>query len=185
MPDSKGKRTRSTRRPRRMPVMSPGTCNEIIAGIRAGVSLAHAARLAGVLPNTANRHKARDEEFRQRVEQAEAIAESSAVDTIMRNTERSWHAAAWLLERRFPESWARPEVRAQMQDREIDVDELVTRMHGVMKAVALQHADMQQPDVEDTPVGSTFAQFSARAKRNNSVLLGASAHNDLEDDDDD
>lgn len=47
-------------------------------------------------------------EFRERVEQARAEGEVRNVTNIARAAIESWQAAAWLLERQYPERWGRP-----------------------------------------------------------------------------
>ena len=77
--------------------------------IAAGVSGAEAAAAAGVPRTSFYRWMAAGGELRDRVERARAQSEAVLVVRIARAAERgSWRAAAWLLERRYPERWARP-----------------------------------------------------------------------------
>lgn len=88
----------------------------IVAAIRAGCYAEQAAAAAGVHRATFFRWLARGTEtgsglyfeFLQAVRQAEAEAEEIAV-TIIREAalDGAWQAAAWFLERKFPERWSR------------------------------------------------------------------------------
>ena len=51
-----------------------------------------------------------DAEFRTALEKAEATAEAGFMAKILRHTEKQWTAAAWMLERRWPDRWAKREV---------------------------------------------------------------------------
>jgi len=57
-------------------------------------------------------------EFRARVEQAKADAESRLVAVVASAARENWQAAAWQLERRYPERWARPSQRDRDAERE-------------------------------------------------------------------
>jgi hypothetical protein len=52
-------------------------------------------------------------EFRESVEHARAEAEARAVTQIANAARESWQAAAWLLERQYPDRWGRASVRAR------------------------------------------------------------------------
>lgn|SRR5215831_1622446 len=76
-------------------------------------------------------------EFRARVEQAKADAESRLVAVVASAARENWQAAAWQLERRYPDRWARPSQREKDEGREpapvsasdpfAEVDELAKR----------------------------------------------------------
>ena len=75
--------------------------------------------------------------FRARVEEAKSVAESRQVMVISQAAKTHWQAAAWLLERRYPDRWARvsqrgdtaatPEPVAAPDDPFTEVDELAAR----------------------------------------------------------
>lgn len=50
-------------------------------------------------------------EFRAKVEQARAVGEARNVAAIASAAKESWQAAAWMLERQYPERWGRVSVR--------------------------------------------------------------------------
>lgn len=72
--------------------------------------------------------------FRERVEQARADGEARNVTVIARAAVTNWQAAAWLLERQYPERWGRPSQRkdddekpASASDPFAEVDQLAER----------------------------------------------------------
>jgi hypothetical protein len=96
--------------------------DRITTVIRTGVSADVAAAAVGIAPRTYYRWMAMGETarsgchraFRDAVDQAKAESEVelvSRLETAARNG--SWRAAAWLLERRFPERWGRGSVRTE------------------------------------------------------------------------
>lgn len=79
-----------------------------------------AASASGVAPRTFSSWltKAQDPEtdptgvyaeFAELVEQAQAVGEGHNVSTIKQAARTNWTAAAWLLERKYPERWGRRE----------------------------------------------------------------------------
>lgn len=85
--------------------------------IRAGVTVEIAAQAAGIAESTFYEwmERGRDaqsgqfREFYEAIEQARGEAESTRVVQIAQAANRgSWQAAAWMLERRYPERWVKP-----------------------------------------------------------------------------
>ncbi len=87
---------------------------KILAMVRTGADLAVAAQAAGISRSTLHRWRARGAseargrffELDQALRRAEAEAEARLVALIARAGERHWQAAAWILPRRFPETWS-------------------------------------------------------------------------------
>jgi len=110
--------------------LTPDVADQIVAMLRAGnyVGVAcHAARVArrtfGDWLNRGLSSRPEDapyREFRERVEQARAEGEVRNVTAIAKAAVESWQAAAWLLERQYPERWGRP---SSPQRREAPPDE--------------------------------------------------------------
>ncbi|CAB4199230.1 hypothetical protein UFOVP1336_21 [uncultured Caudovirales phage] len=83
----------------------------LLQSLRAGASRQRAAALAGIHRDTLYEWMKQDPAFSDAIEKAEAFAEFrflARVATAAEN-ERSWQAAAWILERRFPNEWRRRE----------------------------------------------------------------------------
>ncbi len=75
--------------------------DQVLAMLRAGNYLAIAAKAAGVSSEALAEHL-------EQVEQATAEGEARAVTQIAQAARSNWQAAAWLLERTYPERWSRP-----------------------------------------------------------------------------
>jgi hypothetical protein len=86
--------------------LPPELVATLVSMLRAGNYLEVAARAAGVplerLPA----------EVRDQVEVARAEAEVRGIDRIAQAAGENWQAAAWLLERQYPDRWGRPALRA-------------------------------------------------------------------------
>ena len=99
----------------RPPKLSASIQERIVSGIRSGNYAVQAAAAAGVHRSTYYRWLERGKEassgkyrdFFEAVERANGEAEVSMVAIIRKAAIDKWLAAAWLLERRFPQRWAR------------------------------------------------------------------------------
>lgn len=97
--------------------LTPELQNEICRVIRAGNYIETASAYAGISKDTlyrwlkqgkrAKRGKYRD--FSDAVEKALAESEIRDVTIIAKAAEDNWQAAAWRLERKFPDRWGRKE----------------------------------------------------------------------------
>ena len=92
---------------RRVVVLDEAAVAQLIQMLRAGNYLEVAARAAGVpltdLPD----------DLLEELEGARAEGEVRAIAQIARAAMDTWQAAAWLLERQYPERWSRPATRAE------------------------------------------------------------------------
>lgn len=104
------------RSPGRPSKLSPDRIERLAEALRIGHTRATAAALAGVGESTlyawlnaANQPDAAPEflDFLEAVKKAEVEAENSLVSLIRNSAEKSWQAGAWLLERRYPDRWAK------------------------------------------------------------------------------
>ena len=86
--------------------LTPGVETRIRSMLRCGTSLEVAARTAGVSARSVRRWRARGE---LDLDRELAAGELQLAAVVSRSTARSWRAAAFLLERRFPERWATPQ----------------------------------------------------------------------------
>jgi transposase len=129
--------------------LNPEAAERALTVLRAGGHAEVAAQAAGVALRTWQEwlqrgdprgRKAADSPFRafrRQVAEAEAAGEARHIALIARAGTTSWQAAAWLLERRHPERWARPAPRevevaapaapAAAPDPFAEVDELARR----------------------------------------------------------
>ncbi|MBN1394071.1 MAG: hypothetical protein JW959_03510 [Pirellulales bacterium] len=92
----------------RPPVLDKEKRSQILAVIRAGCSRSVAAQYVGCAPSTVQRTAERDPLFAEQLRRAKCGAELSMVNSIRQaaGKERHWRAAAWALERGFPEKYA-------------------------------------------------------------------------------
>jgi transposase len=134
---------------RERPRLTPEIADQLVSLLRAGSYVEVACETAGVPRRTFYDWWRRGDpggddpafaglrRFRRRVEQAKSEAESRQVAIIAQAARESWQAAAWLLERRYPERWARASQRekdageaaspAAADDPFAEVDELAQR----------------------------------------------------------
>ena len=107
-------------------VMTKEMEDAIIKTVKLGLHPERAAEAHGVTASTMRNHKARNPTFATRIKEAESGAERGFLGLIIGHTEIQWTAAAWILERRWPERWAKREptmteataetITAQMRD---------------------------------------------------------------------
>jgi hypothetical protein len=86
--------------------LTPDIREAVVTVLRAGNTRKAAAAYAGVDETTFYRWVDRDATFASAVRKAEADAQVRNVALIQRAAESTWQAAAWWLERRFPEDFA-------------------------------------------------------------------------------
>ncbi len=75
--------------------------------VRQGLTREAAASLSGIAVSTLYDWQRKFPEFYDAVKKAEAQLQASLVQHIEKASRKNWTAAAWLLERRFPEEWGR------------------------------------------------------------------------------
>lgn len=123
--------------------LTPEVAEQLLSLLRAGAHPTVACEAAGVDPaafqrwmrrGTSSKDRPRDRPFRElraRVERARAEAEARAIAQVARAGGDDWRAAAWLLERQYPERWSRPPTRDGEEppplDERDDLDELAGR----------------------------------------------------------
>ena len=90
----------------------------LLKAIEAAMPLKHAAMLAGISYDTLNRWRIKGEselarpEFRdfcKSLRRSEAVAMQRLVTVVREAGEKDWKAATWMLERRFPDEFAKPQ----------------------------------------------------------------------------
>jgi hypothetical protein len=124
----------------RKTVLNAELTDRIAQMLRAGNYVEVACAAVGVNRCTFYDWYARGEEgvpglykdFRERVDQARAEGEARNVALVAKAASRTWQAAAWMLERQYPERWGRPSQRqeepeAEAADGFAALDELAVR----------------------------------------------------------
>lgn len=81
-------------------------------------------------------------DFYQAIEQAQAEGEMKLVSVIAESSLESWQAAAWMLERKFPQAWGRKErVEHSTGDRPLEMVQLSLQDWQAQQAKQQQQAD--------------------------------------------
>jgi len=91
--------------------MTEENIKAILRAISVGLHPDRAAEAAGVPAGTFRKHKTRDKAFAALIKEAIAKAEESYLGRILMHTDKQWTACAWILERRWPERWAKREIK--------------------------------------------------------------------------
>jgi transposase len=99
-------------------LLTPELEHQLVSMLRAGNVIHVACSAVGIDQRSYQRWMKRGEsdspddelyrEFRRQVEQAHAEAEARAVTQVARAAAEDWRAAAWWLERQYPDRWGRP-----------------------------------------------------------------------------
>ena len=89
--------------------MTDEAIEAILRTVELGIWPDRAAQMHGVNPSTLRSFRESNAVFRTALEKAEAKAEASIHGRILRHMEKQWTACAWMLERRWPERWAKRE----------------------------------------------------------------------------
>lgn len=106
----------------RQKIDDPGVLERLVTALQAGSYREQAALHAGISVSTFYRwmkegeaaeadeipaSKSRAREIREAVQNAEASGELHLLATIKAAAPKSWQAAAWILERKYPNKWGR------------------------------------------------------------------------------
>ena len=84
---------------------TPKTIKIILDAIRDGASQRDASALAGISEDTLSLWKRQDSDFSEQMRQKEIQFKTYQVKIIQKAAQRSWQAAAWLLERKYPSEY--------------------------------------------------------------------------------
>ena len=104
------------KKPGRPTLLNPTRQAALLEAIEQGMPLKQAAAVAGMSYDTLNNWQNRGEnesapekfrQFCQLLRHSQAVAMQVHVSSINEAAKRDWRAAAWMLERRFPEDFAR------------------------------------------------------------------------------
>lgn len=121
----------------------------LLRAVASGLSPHRAAIVAGIPPTTMRSRMAADPEFSSSVKKAEATAEASFLARLVAHSERNWIPCAWLLERRFPERWARVDRDFQRPNTATGARALLATLHEI-KANSAGEAQPRTDDAAPT-----------------------------------
>jgi len=161
----------------RPPILDEIKRSEILAILHVGCTRRVAARYVGCSPQTIQRTADRDPEFALRLARAENQAEVSYLNNINRaaSEPRYWRAAAWALERKYPNRYAsrHPDVMTLDETREFlmrlaailaeEVSDNEQRARIIRQAVRMldeirQSAETSRTDCQSVDEGRTDCQ---------------------------
>jgi len=99
--NSKSKKSKSTRATKYTKIRAHNICSNIASGN----TLRAAALAEGISEATLHRWRNEKADFAKMVEQAIGVSEANLVQKL--TSSEDWRAAAWILERRFPQTWSK------------------------------------------------------------------------------
>ncbi len=99
--NSKSKKSKSTRATKYTKIRAHNICSNIASGN----TLRAAALAEGISEATLHRWRNEKTDFAKMVEQAIGVSEANLVQKL--TSSEDWRAAAWILERRFPQTWSK------------------------------------------------------------------------------
>lgn len=155
-PAKKRSPKRSPGRPRS--VMTDEVIGKILDTVRLGVWPDRAAVIHGVNSATMRMHKQRNPEFVTELEKAEAQAECALHSRMLRHMDAQWTAVAWMMERRWPERYAKAEVRAQLSISNVSSDDIVHGIHAFLANVEARHNPPGERDLDESTEGIEAAE---------------------------
>ncbi|MFZ2281924.1 MAG: helix-turn-helix domain-containing protein [Prosthecobacter sp.] len=181
------------KKPGRPTLLNPTRQAALLKAIEQGMPLKQAAAIAGMSYDTLNNWQNRGEnesappEFRQfcqLLRHSQAVAMQVHVSSICDAAKRDWRAAAWMLERRCPEDFARPQQfehsgpggKPLMPDPDVNhevlvrmkkqqgIVELLKKMGGIISEKRLQKEENAKAEREAAMLQKPFVLNMKQAK---------------------
>lgn len=87
--------------------VTPKMEEAMLLAIGAGTPYRHAAAIAGISEDTFDRHRKRNADFADAIKKAEGNAVASKLARIGQAATEHWQAAAWWLERKYPQEFGK------------------------------------------------------------------------------
>lgn len=84
-------------------------CESLCKWLKKGCSYKDACAMEGISYQTFNEWSKEKSEFSDAIKKAEVECKAGRIVIILRAADKSWQAAAWFLERRYPAEFARKE----------------------------------------------------------------------------
>lgn len=115
---------------------------KILKSVELGMWPDRAAEMHGVSKSAMRMHKKRNPDFVTALKEAEAKAEDTVLGKILRHMDDQWTACAWMLERRWPQRWAKRELPASSGE----VRELAAQLRAAANSAKLSVPDAPKGD---------------------------------------
>ena len=116
----------------------------LIKAVAAGNTYQTSCRVMKVSHNTFQRWRQVEPEFQAAVEEAEAVAITENVAVIQEASKKHWQAAAWWLERKYPQDWALRQVVALEDNLISDMEKRLNA--GRDRAAAARRGEDEEPE---------------------------------------
>lgn len=181
------------KKPGRPTLLNPTRQAALLEAIEQGMPLKQAAAIAGMSYDTLNAWQKRGEnesapeeyrQFCQQLRHSQAVAMQVHVSSICDAAKRDWRAAAWMLERRFPEDFARPQQlehsgpdgKPLMPDPEVNhevlirmkkqqgIVDLLKKLGGIIKEKRLQREENAKAEREAALLQAPLVLNTKQAK---------------------
>jgi hypothetical protein len=128
----------------------------LLRTIETGLPYTLCCRLVGISYDSFMTWKREDPAFNQEVEAAAAKAAARLLAKIERQARNNFAAAAWILERRFPELFSRPEVQLNLSN--------TTNHNAHVITISLEEAE--RIEAESAPIREAARQMLEEYQRN-------------------
>lgn len=181
------------KKPGRPTLLNPTRQAALLNAIEQGMPLKHAAAMAGMSYDTLNAWQKRGEnesapeqfrQFCQLLRHSQAVAMQVHLTSICDAAKRDWRAAAWMLERRYPEDFARqqqlehsgPNGTSLMPDPEVNHEVLIRmkkqrelvkilkKLGGIIREKRLQREEYARAEREAATLQTPLV-FKKKLKR--------------------
>jgi hypothetical protein len=129
------------------PNMTPEQEQLLLQQVKAGFYPSQAAVCVGLSPSTISNRKKNNPDFARRLAEAEAKAEFGMYAKVRASEDEK--IILELMSRRWPERWAKPEIRAELATLNVDADEFVRALHAGLAEIAQRWAPRDAVDEED------------------------------------
>lgn len=181
------------KKPGRPTLLNPTRQAALLEAIEQGMPLKHAAAVACMSYDTLNRWQKRGEnesapeeyrQFCQLLRRSQAVAMQVHLSSICDAAKRDWRAAAWMLERRYPEDFARQQqlehsvsdAKPWMPDPEVNhevlirmqkqrgISELLKKLGGIILEKKRQREEDARAEKEAATLQTPLALNTKQAK---------------------
>lgn len=147
MPRPRGSRPKG--KPRgRSAAITPEQERTFLQLVSIGAYPSEAAKQIGVSPQAITNRKKNNPVFAEALERSDATAQFNLVAQVVRAAQKDWRAAIAILERRWPELWSKPEVRAQLGIANLQPADVAAAVQTMLLGIAKRFAPPDAPDVD-------------------------------------
>jgi hypothetical protein len=134
----------------------PARVDAICDALRAGATIEHAAEAAGIHRDTVHEWRTRYPAFADRIKEAEGAGVLASLRVIRGAAEGgTWQAAAWLLERRYPDLYGRRPVIAMATATAPDARATAREVSAAIDAFLSDLGRVEAPGTADPPSSRT------------------------------